>query len=55
MATQTDINQDAKEEQARLKNEFKNRRLQEEGCRMKDKIHVILDRHNSKINETILG
>ena len=54
-ATSVDINESAREEQIRLKNESKNRRLQEEGSRMRDKIHIILNRHNDKINETIQG
>ena len=45
----------AREEQARLRNENKNRTLQEEGERMKGKIHVILDRHVSKIEDTIFN
>ena len=39
-------------EQRRLRNESKNRTLQEEGERMKGKIHIILDRHVAKIDET---
>ena len=57
MTTQisTDQNDNAREEQNRLKNEMKNVRLRDEGTRMRDKIHIILDRHNKKISDTIFG
>ena len=43
------------DEQNRLKNETKNRTLQQEGERMKGKIHIILDRHFGKIEETVFN
>lgn len=46
---------EAVEEQVRLRNLSKNQTLREEGERMKGKIHVILNRHEMKIEETILN
>ena len=38
---------------SKMQNSQKNEALQEEGNRMRGKIHVILDRHLVKIEETI--
>jgi len=42
----------ADEDVAKAVNEQRNLRLEGEGTRMKEKIHVILDRHIEKIEQT---